>query len=235
MTFHTAEAQQAANWVRTNVPEADHQRAVCLAALKAVGKLRWKPNLPESFRLLLPDNFLVSGNHVTSDREIGCVCYAAPVAFAVLGGALSMQQANQLCTAPEIPGLSRSDSRTHYIYQRFSAANAGNIALWAPGSSVPPGAMVYHETRANVPAAHVTMYIGDQKVVSCWAALNTQSAIKDAWDKGSSFEKIHLNQCDELQRGGRPADTVVLPIESFGIPSNNIPLRYTDRPFWHLW
>lgn len=235
MTFHTAEAQQAANWVRTNVPEAEHQRAVCLAALLAVGKLRWKPNMPESFRLLLPDNMLRPGNHVTSDREIGCVCYAAPVAFAVLGGALNMQQADQLCNAPQLPGLNRGESRQHYIYERFLAADAGKIALWAPGSPVPPGAMVYHETRANVPAAHVTMYIGDQKVVSCWAAVNTQSAIKDAWGMVSPFEETHLNQCNALQRRGRPADTVVLPIEAFGDSSNNVSVRYTVEPFWNIW
>jgi hypothetical protein len=86
---------------------------------------------------------------------------------------------------------------------------------YVAGDVVPHGAMVYHGDRDN-PIAHVTLHVGNNMIVGCWAAAYLQSAALRVQFEG------------QIDRGWL-GDTMLTPIDAFGADQ----LDYSLNPFWH--
>ena len=225
MPYNNAHAELSARWIRNNIPD-ETTRRVCLAAVSAIGKLRWDGNV-RPFTELLPC-------HQLNTRGIGCVCYAAPIAFALMGFALSIHEVTRFYKS----GRDANDGVLHgvdaiyreQIYGRF----LNNIVQKRPGVAIPPGAMVYHG-RPHAPTMHVTMSIGKDDVVSCWAPGPAKTMIDEGSGQDSEALGIFRQQKLEMEQKGLWADTVVLPATAFTGTNPDFPLAHTDRPFWDLW
>ena len=228
MVFMTNRATGAARLVEQSVPEGT-VRDVCIAALEAVGRLKWDSLLTASFKRVVPSYWVKRGRYV--DTTVGCVCYAAPVVFAVLGGAMSVDEADSLCNAPKTGSQKAQDAYLHHIYGRFAA----NGIVEAVGDQIPPGAMVFHGDIKGTPAAHVTMSIGSGLIVSCWTPGSATSTIDQINGKPNEYTRDYNQQLDEMEPKGLVPDTVILPVRAFTGNNQRCVLRHTREPFWHHW
>jgi hypothetical protein len=174
----------------------------CLVALQSVGRARWDQHHQD----------LALARSGQGDFDNAVNCYITVVKWAVMSGAIPAQAAGRFCSE-----LTAADG---------SVAGANSCARdviynWIPhrgyviGDAVPYGAMVYHGDRDN-PIAHVTLHVGNNMVVGCWAAAYMQSPALQA-----QFE-------DLINRGWR-GDTMLTAIDAFGGDK----LDYSLNPFWH--
>jgi len=221
MPYNTARATLGAMWVNQSVADAK-TREVCLIALDAVGKLCWANGMVQ-FSQLLPANLL-------NTSQLGCVCYEAPVAFALMANALSIHEANIFYNLAT--GQNGNAQAVQHMYTRLGA----NIARWQTGdAAIPAGAMVFHGD-AGTPCRHVTFSIGNGDVVSCWGPGQAQPAIGGAAGLQSDAYKIYLKQVDDLIAKRMPPDTVVVPATAFTDLNNPaVRIHYTNGPFWTFW
>ena len=215
-TYLTAEARSAAAWVTANVADAQ-TREVCLTALRCVGRLHWSNGSNPHFSQLLPGNRLNTG-------KVGVVCYVAPIAFALMAGAIGYQEASRYRQAVTAAEDANVEARRQ-LYDRVSR----DVKTSRTGRSIRPGSMVFHGN-VNSPIAHVTLGIGNGQVVSTWGAQYAGSAMSAA------ARSVFDPQVGALMAAGHSPDTLVLPATAFTDPGNpHSTLKYTRHAFWTHW
>jgi len=222
MSYNTGRATLDAMWVKEHVAD-ERTKAVCLVALSGVGRLSWD-NRMEAITRIIPGNTF-------NTAKIGCVCYEAPVLFAVMGFALSFHEANGFYN------LSKKDDPNPAIMKFMYHRIVANIRAWHPGDTpIPPGAMVFHGD-TDTPYRHVTLSVGHDDVVSCWSASLAGPAIGlDGAGMMSDSYKLFIHQVKELQSKRMSPDTVAVPAVAFSNFNNHhVTLKYTDGPFWDYW
>lgn len=221
MAYNTARATLAAMWVNQFVADQT-AKDVCLVALESVGKLAWANGMVQ-FSNLLPGNKL-------NTQRLGCVCYEAPVAFALMANALSIHEANVFY------GLATQPNGNAQAVQHMYTRLGNNISRWQTGDGpIPAGAMVFHGD-TGTPCRHVTFSIGNGDVVSCWGAGQAQLGIGGGAGLRSDAFKVFVKQVDDLMAKNLSPDTVVVPATAFtdlSIPA--VRLHYTNGPFWTFW
>jgi hypothetical protein len=216
VTYMTNDARQAATWVGEHVKDP-MTKAVCLVALKSVGRLHWANGQTPAFSLLAPGNLLNTGG-------IGCVCYTAPVAFALMANAISFTEANKYHLALNSAVDPNNEAKIR-LYDRVQ----GSLGEAKSAKEVIPGSMVFHGRPGN-DMAHVTLGIGNGLVVSTWGAGIAVAAM----DKAG--QEIALRQINELTPPTQSVDTLVVPADCFtDTNTKGRTLRYTTKPFWELW
>jgi hypothetical protein len=215
-------AQLSAMWVDGNVADQT-TKDVCTIALKSVGLLGWNNGMAQ-FSQLLPGNQL-------NTVGVGCVCYEAPVAFALMGNALSIHECNAFFALSQGGGNANARLLQH-IYGRIQ----NDIREWQTGDQIPAGAMVFHGDHGT-PCRHVTLGVGNGNVVSCWGPAQAAAAIAGATGGMGSIEsRIYLKQVEELQARRLSPDTVVVPETAFTtVADAQQCIHYTNGPFWTFW
>ena len=222
MPNNTAMATLTAMWVNQKVGDATTKR-VCRIALESVGRLHWANGM-------VAPAHLVPGNTLNT-QNLGCVCYEAPVAFALMGYALSIHEANTFYALSQ--GENPNAALLNHIYGRLAL----NILRWQPGAGpIPPGAMVFHGDTVQ-PCRHVTMSVGNGNVVSCWGVGLAAAHIDGAnGGRQSAASKVFYTQVEELLAKKLSPDTVVMPFRAFTDFANPFHrLHYTNGPFWDFW
>lgn len=218
MGLRTGMATLHAQWLRSQ-PDSDG-KTVALLAMDMVGKLAWANTL------VAPDQIAPGGSLNTN--KIGCICYQAPLLFAYMAGLIGKSKLDGFTK------LKTNDAAIDKIYTDISS----HVSIYQPGGGalIPLGAMVYHGRPGN-PAAHVTMYVGRDLVVSTWAADNAYAQIAETRGRESAEAKICMKQIEDLMAKGHPAATLVVPITSFsaiGDQAHHTTVRYTTQPIWDL-
>jgi hypothetical protein len=226
MPYHTNLAQDCAEWLAGNVPNPLTRR-VCDAGLQSVGLLSWSPTMP-AFTELLPGNAL-------NTKQLGTVCFAAPVAFALMGFVLSLTECNKFYAIKTTASANKQDVTPpllHWLYGRVAHA----IRRWKDGDGdIPAGAMVFHGS-TDAPCAHVTLSVGRGYVVSCWGAGLAMAGIDGGAGLTSEAGKLFKQEVDVLLKKNLSPDTLVLRQESFSDFKNPVTrLHHTKVPFWELW
>jgi hypothetical protein len=226
MIFNTTRTSTAAQRIK----DSDYSgpvKSVCLTALEAVGRLRWAGAVSD-FNVLIPGNKINTG-------KWGCVCYQAPITLAVLANQLQSTRADQWFKKADLNNPKESEQKLlHYLYTRCLK----DIGTWFPGTNIPAGAMVFHG-RPDNPCAHVTLYVGNAEVVSCWGPIQAGIAIREARGLGSEEYKIYDQETLTLGQKRLVPDTVDIPLLSFtsakGYASGQAFVKFTRKPFWELW
>jgi len=215
-TYLTTEARSAAARVAAHVSDAQ-TREVCLTALRCVGRLHWSNGSNPHFSQLLPGNRLNTGG-------IGVVCYVAPIAFALMAGAIGYQEASRYRQAVTSAEDANAEARRQ-LYDRVRR----DVRTSRTGRSIRPGSMVFHGN-VNSPIAHVTLGIGNGQVVSTWGAQYAGS------EMCAAARGVFDRQVGELMDAGHSPDTLVLPATAFTDPGNpTSTLKYTRHAFWTHW
>jgi hypothetical protein len=187
-------------------------RQVCMVALAAIGRARWDQH----------HRGIETANENIYQWDVQVNCYSAVIRWAAVAGALSKAQIKTSFDILQAAGGSVNgvnDKMREIIYDCIPHTD------WLPGANVPVGAMVYHGRRGqggNVnPISHVTVHVGNGRVVGCWAAAYLQSA---------ALQQQFIRQIER----GWSGDTMITPITAFGVPPND-PLGYSVNPFWRDW
>lgn len=197
----STEALRAYDTVANNAALSDDVRDTCLVALQSVGRSRWDQH-HQDLDLARPG----AGDF---DRAVNC--YVSVVKWAVMSGALSVLRAHRLCQ--ELSGAAATTDGANKMARRLIHTMMP-VRGYVAGDNVPLGAMVYHGDRDN-PIAHVTLHVGNNMIVGCWAAAYLQSPALQA-----QFEA-------QIGRGWL-GDTMLTPIDAFGSDK----LDYSLNPFW---
>lgn len=180
-------------------------RDTCLWALVSIGRAQWDQH----------HQYLETADEGVPDFAAAVNCWSMVVKWAVVSGALSKERKKRflarLNSAPTPQAT--QDEMQRMIFDLVPHRD------WRTGDLPPPvGAMVYHGRYGhgwNNPISHVTLHVGDNKVVSCWQAQYMQNA-----DLRHTFEKMTMH--------GWLGDTMLTPIDAFGTEM----LYFSVNPFW---